>query len=157
MELNLGHRGATRQSWREKPARNLILELIQSNPKADHAKLVRLCDERLRDDDEYRASAADYIVTNAVNALEAQKVRRQREAPIAKAKVEAETKSMVEAIKHQIIILNLEMPNGQRMRYCTGAQMEKFGGAFGRIGKKVGKTKRVGEVLSEKQVKEIMG
>ena len=156
MELNLGHKGATRQSWREKDVRELVVRLIEGHPRATRHDLIRLFKEQMREDDDYLDAAADYVVTNAMNALELAQGRQKRAQPEAKAKVEAEAKSMVQTIKDQIIVLNLEMPNGQRMRYCTGAQMEKFGGAYSRIGKKVGKTKRVGEVMNEKQVKDML-
>jgi hypothetical protein len=42
------------------------------------------------------------------------------------------------------------------MRYCTGSEMEKFGAGYRAISRKVGKTKRVGEVLDEKGVQALM-
>lgn len=157
MELNLGHRGATRQSWREKDVRELVVRLIEAHPRATRHEVIKLFKEQMREDDDYLDAAADYVVTNAMNALELARERQKRANPKAKAESAAKVESMVETIKEQILLLNQEMPNGKRMRYCTGAEMAKFGGFYARIAKKVGKTKRVGEVLSEKEVRTMLG
>lgn len=156
MELNLGYRASKAQSWRAKDVRELVLRLKEANPAAGESRLVKLFRDHIREDDDYADAAAFYCVRSALNAMENQRERQRQREPIVKAQREA-TEKIVEAdIKAQIIILNLEMPNGKRMRYCTGAEMAKFGGAYARIAKKVGKTKRVGEVMSEAEVKKLM-
>ncbi len=154
MELDIGYRGATRQSWREKDVRELVIRLVESNPRATRHEIIKLFKEQMREDDDYLDAAADYVVTNAMNAIELAQAKRKRSSTRpTRAETDAKVESMAETIKEQIIILNLEMPNGKRMRYCTGEEMARFGGLYARIAKRVGKTKRVGEVLSEAQVR----
>ena len=156
MELNInGKHGATRQSWSRTGIRTVYRELKSEHPKAGHDRLVRLLAERLREDDEALEAAADYVVTNCEEAENGYK-RRAVAPPEQRAKAQAEKDEKVEAIKSQIMLLNLEMPNGKRMRWCTGAEMVRFGGAYTRIGKRVGSTKIVGSELSEAQVRALM-
>jgi hypothetical protein len=54
------------------------------------------------------------------------------------------------------IVLDLVMPNGTRMRYCTGAQMKGFGDAYTRIGEKVGDGNLVGEIMTEEEAKALL-
>jgi hypothetical protein len=60
-----------------------------------------------------------------------------------------------ESLKSQILLLNQEMPNGKRMRYCTGTEMAHFGRGYQRIAKKAG-VKMVGQVLDENEVRQLM-
>lgn len=158
MEASLGQRGATRQSWSRSSIRAVIFELQTDNPLVDHDALVKLLAERMRDDDDALIAAADYAVTAAENAQDgySRGGARRRRSPQESARERAEIAAAVENIKSQILLLNLEMPNGKRMRYCTGAEMAKFGKAYERIAKKVGSTKMVASVLSEAQVRALM-
>lgn len=52
--------------------------------------------------------------------------------------------------------LNQEMPNGKRMRYCTGREMATFGAGYQRIAKMVGPNAMVGSKLNEQQVRKAM-
>lgn len=45
-------------------------------------------------------------------------------------------------------LLDLVMPNGKALRDCTGGDCIRFGGFYTRIGKKVGKARVVGKVLT---------
>ncbi len=151
----VGYHAATRQSWQRDSIRTAIAELRDSNPKATEDRLIKLFAERMREDDELLNAAAEYAVINAVNSI-----ARASERPPAKpeeraARAEQQT-ALVENIKEQVMLLNLEMPNGKRMRWCTGAEMTKFGGAFTKIGKKIGATKIVGQEMDEKQVRQLM-
>lgn len=160
MEMNLGLRGATRQSWEDNNLRVAIREIIAKHPKAKHDRLVQLLAAQMRDDDDLLLAAADYAVANAVVALN-RNVAPEPAPPSVRHPVSEEEReqrkqerdTIVESIKSQILMLNLEMPNGKRMRYCTGAEMIKFGGAYQRIGRKVGAMKMVGSVLGEKEVR----
>ena len=66
--------------------------------------------------------------------------------------VRAEADKMV----REIILLNLLMPNGKPMRDCTGMEMGGFGRAYTKIAEKVGPDRRVGDVISEEQVRKLV-
>jgi hypothetical protein len=155
MELNPGRHSAKRQSWHRNSFRELYAQLKEENPKASPDRLRKLYREHALEDVEWLDAAIDYAANNTDRALENGKSPRrpslQERADAAEVAV-----ATVEEIKIKILLLNLEMPNGKRMRYCTGAEMSKFGKAYERIAEKVGSTKMVGSVLDEKQVRGLM-
>jgi hypothetical protein len=154
MEVQTGKYGATRQSWSRTSIRVIYAEIKASKPKATHSILVRLLAERMREDDDALQAAADYVATNCEEA-ETGYARRQRKTPEQRAEVAQQITATAESIKQQLLLLNLEMPNGKRMRYCTGREMGNFGKAYQRIAKRVG-GKLVGAVLDESGVRKLM-
>jgi hypothetical protein len=156
MLQRVAKQASTHQSWQKDSVRAAVAELKNSHPSLDEAGLIQLFAERMKADDTLLSAAAEYVVILAVNSLQrAASVRSDGTADVQATRA-VEREVVVANIKEQIMLLNLEMPNGKRMRWCTGAEMEKFGGAYVRIGKKVGKTKMVGSELSEQQVREIV-
>ena len=158
MEMQLGYRGATRQTWKGDPLRTAVLQLRKDHPHASPDDINKYLAELAREDDDLLVALAEYGGTNTQIAIEAQERRlAMRPTPQARQERQIDEHKMIASIQSQIMLLNLEMPNGKRMRYCTGAEMEQFGQAYRRIARKVGKTKRVGQVLDEKGVKALMG
>jgi hypothetical protein len=83
----------------------------------------------------------------------AETARRQR---VARQEVERQVVKAAAAKVRGQVLLDLVMPNGVAMRYCSGKQMSSFGGAYQAIGEKVGDA-MVGEILVEHQVRELLG
>lgn len=154
MELNTGKFGATRQSWSRTSIRVIYAEIKANKPKASHTTLVQLLGQRMREDDDALMAAADYVATNCEEANIGY-VRRQQQTREKRADIAEQIASTVDAIKNQLLILNMEMPNGKRMRYCTGREVGKFGKAYQRIAKRVG-SKLVGAVLDEAGIRKLM-
>jgi SepF-like predicted cell division protein (DUF552 family) len=147
----------THQSWQKDSVRTIIAELRENHPKADEQRLIKLFAEKMKDDDILLNAAAEYLVMLAINSLERAKASQRFAEPAYRNTREEKIKEIIAVGKETILFLNMEMPNGKRMRWCTGAEMQKFGGAFTKIGKRVGSTKTVGQVLDEKQVRQIIG
>lgn len=152
-------RGSTFNSRRSKTnPRELLISMIEADPGADKDILFSRFLSAVREDDEYLDPVVRYFFINVYQQLDSAK-RRAQKSPQQR---EAEAKQQDEAVQQivtaatEIIILNQEMPNGKRLRNCTGRECAKFGGFYGRIAKKVGPTKRVGEVLDEKQVRALL-
>lgn len=59
--------------------------------------------------------------------------RQEREAQI-ETMAQARVNRVMEQVK-RVIMLDLIMPNGKKLRYCTFAEVTKFGGLFADIGK----------------------
>jgi soluble cytochrome b562 len=159
METQIGYRSATQQTWKGDPIRTAVIRLRVEHPRASREKINAMLAVAAREDDDLLEAMAEYCGNNTQNAIEQSERRRAstvRPTPQEAAETKAEVRATVENIKAQILLLNLEMPNGKRMRYCTGAEMEKFGAGYRAIARKVGKTKRVGEVLDEKGVQALM-
>lgn len=160
MDLHIGHLAATRQTWRGKTVRELLAEIIGTNKRADETTIRREFRERIKEDEDYFLAVADYAFDAAWRALTSQRTAPTAEDRAIKAEQVAtqakEHARQVASIKDQILLLNLEMPNGKRMRYCTGAEMAEFGKAYAKIAKRVGSTKLVGSVLSEADVRKLL-
>jgi hypothetical protein len=133
--------------------RDLVIDAIKAMPGAGRKEVFERFRTMLAEagDDCNRAvewyffvNMHDYLMTN-----------RNRPDPIERATARQQQTERVEAIKAQIM-LDLDMPNGKKMRDCTGAEMARFGNRYQRIAEKVGKAKTVGSVLNEDQVKAIM-
>lgn len=167
ISVQVGELGATRQSWRTRSIRDLLAELIKEFPHAGEDKLRAEYIARCSDDKDDLEAGLTYAFDNNYRALRKQlSVTTEQKVAVAKAKAKqaqdyADTVSKhaetVKSIKDQILMLNLEMPNGKRMRHCTGYEMGRFGSAYQKIARKVGKTKTVGAVLSEEDVRELIG
>jgi hypothetical protein len=159
-----------RQTWggSRESIRSIIAEFQTAHPSIPESKLIDLVAERIHEDMDSARAAAEYCVVNAVEA----QIRYGKRGHLPSANVSTPTEiqrdiesrlvtkdainAAAKAAAEQILFLNLEMPNGKRMRYCTGADMAKFGAGYARIAKKVGSTKMVGSVLDEKAVRELM-
>jgi hypothetical protein len=154
MNMMVGNLPQTRQTWRNKPVRELFAEIVAANPQATEDMLRRRFREAAKADDEYLDAILDYAFDAAWRAYERQ---AEIEPPTAQQKASLAAKKAaelqahaekVEYIKEQIILLNQEMPNGKRARYCTLDYMFRLGGAYRRIGKQ-GSQKLVGTVYDE--------
>lgn len=160
MDMHTGYLAATRQTWRVKTVRELVAEIIRENDAADEARIRREFRERVKDDNEYFLAVADYAFDAAWRALTTHRNSPTAEDRALKAeRVAADAKEYarkVASIKDQVMLLNLEMPNGKRMRFCTGSEMAEFGKAYTKIAKRVGSTKLVGSVLSEQDVRRLL-
>jgi hypothetical protein len=55
----------------------------------------------------------------------------------------------------ETLLLDLVMPNGLAMRFCSGTQMAGFGAAYAKIAERVGDA-MVGEVMVESEVKALL-
>jgi|SRR5215469_195867 len=152
MEANLGIKGATYQSWHGDAIRVVFREIQQEHPRADEKRLIKLLTERISEETEVAKAAAEYIVKNMLGT------QRGYAQPTTEERAQRQTE-IDEAVKvgvNKILLLNYPMPNGQRLRYCTGTYLVKLGGAFARVGKKAG-TKYIGEVFDENTLRECMG
>jgi hypothetical protein len=154
MEPNLGVRGATYQSWHGDAIRVIFREIQQANPKTDEKRLIKLLAARLSEDADAAKAAAEYIVKNMIGV---QRKYAATQAPTTEQRIERDKKlaAIVQTGINKIILLNYPMPNGQRLRHCSGTYVAKLGGAWSRVGKKAG-NKLIGEVFNEDTLRECM-
>jgi hypothetical protein len=153
-----GTLAATRQTWRAKSVRDLLAEIIAANPKASDDKLRRSFKQGMRDDDDFFDAVGDYGFDAALRALRnIQPPRTAKQNAVAatrKAEDAAAVAKLVAGIKGKAL-LKSKMLNGRMLRDCTGFECAHFGGWYQRIAARVGNDQRVGDVLSEKQVRAI--
>lgn len=157
LEINPGRQGATRQGWRKKGHRELVRELVVGSPTESESRLFEIFVARCREDENYLISALEYAWTNAYHSINAQLELEKDPVKVVRERAKrAETREKIaKEIAAKVLILNLEMPNGKKLRYCTGEECATFGGAFLKIAQKVGKNKLVGQTLTEAQVRKL--
>jgi len=156
MNLELHAKGASfiAMSSEHNP-RDLVVDLVKKNPDADRKALFASFREMLDEmGEDYRRAVEWYFFVNMYDYLVTS--RKQAPDPIQRAEARVQQRERIEAIKAQIVMLDLTMPNGKAMRDCTGAEMAKFGNRYQKIAEKVGKAKLVGAVLDEAAVQAIM-
>jgi hypothetical protein len=157
----LGMHGATHGSWERDAIRTIFRELQKEHPGS--AKNWRDMSRRLRDrcleDPAALDAACDYIAKNFTEAqenyvkrAEAAATTRAIRSPEAIAERRAADAKAVESIKRQIALLNLPMANGKLARNCTGEELVAIGGKWVKVGKKIGATKILGQVMNEEEV-----
>lgn len=155
MNMELHSTGASFVAAKEENnPRDLVAAVVKKQPQGTRKELFEEFLALLQDAPEAYQRAVDFYFF--VNMHDYMTSNRSRPDSLRKADAIAQLAERVEAIKAQIVMLDLTMPNGKAMKDCTGAEMAKFGNRFQKIAERVGKAKTVGSVFSEEQVKEIM-
>jgi hypothetical protein len=153
-ELNIGRTGAARQTWRDKNLRELVVEVVTAKPKGTEAQWRQDFRDMVRNDPDYLDAVCDYAFDNAIVAIRKAQERKSPSAQEQAARAEARAKEArdhaehVGFLKEQVILLNQEMPNGKRLRFCTLDYLYRLGGKYRQIGK-INSAKLVGEAYSE--------
>jgi SpoVK/Ycf46/Vps4 family AAA+-type ATPase len=160
--LEVGKLAATRQTWKRNTVRELVAEIMSEKPGGDERQWRKAFRDAVEQDEEYLIAVCDYAFDAAMHARERQSVRpptsAEQKAVAAQQRATAavDHAKLVSAIKEQIILLNQEMPNGQRVRFCTLDYMWRLGGAYRRVGKQ-GSRKLVGQTYSEETYRAKLG
>jgi len=76
--------------------------------------------------------------------------------PVQRAEARVQQRERIEAIKAQIVMLDLTMPNGKALRDCTFQEVATLGNRFSKLATMGKKTELVGAKLNEEQVRAIM-
>lgn len=138
--------------------RDLVIDVVKGIPDADVKEQFEHFRTLLSEaGDSYQRAVEWYFFVNMRDYLVSNRHRRAPD-PVERANARVQQSEAVERIKSQIVMLDYLMPigDGKPMRDCTGAEMAKLGNRYQKIAEKVGKTKTVGAVLSEEQVRELM-
>jgi hypothetical protein len=133
---------------------------------ADASGLIDALTERLEHDHDALASASAFIVLALLTGSETAEARRATNQPT---EVRRSSQPTIEQRRHRReqarqeakaiasrYMLDLLMPNGKRMKDCSGAEMRGFGVAYSRIGARVGWNRLVGDVLREAEVRTLL-
>lgn len=155
MNTELRSTGASFVAGRERDnPRDLVIDVVKNNPQASRSDQFEQFRALLQESGgDYQRAVDWYFFVNMQSYLTG---ARDRSDPVTRAAATKQRENLVESIKAQIVLLELPMPNGKAMRDCTGGEMAKFGNRYQRIAEKVGKTKTVGAVLNEDQVRTIL-
>lgn len=88
------------------------------------------------------------------NDIQEKVAKRAADVKAAQARVDGVKETILKSAA-KLLLLDLVMPNGIKLRDCTGADCIGFGGWLTAIGKKVGDGRKVGDVLSEREIRSI--
>jgi hypothetical protein len=161
-EIDTGVYGAKRQSFRNGTPRALLRQLVEENKRASEKTIKKMFLGRVRDDDEMIDAIVEYWFANHFRKLASPEeieaslqFKRQDRSSAAKVAKTAVTNKIIETAK--IMLLDLTMGNGKKLRDCTGKDCAKAGGWLTKIAAAIKPTDVVGAVLSETQVRKMWG
>ena len=133
--------------------RAVVESLRRKHKAADNARITELLLELVGEDRALLRVAVRFVV-DRIAAQQRPTVRERLARQAAHAAEKVEVKALA-ARARETILLDLMMPNGVAMRFCTGTQMAGFGTAYEKIAERAG-TAMVGEVLVEAEVKALL-
>jgi hypothetical protein len=150
--LDKGSNGAKRQTWKNGNPRELLKRMIESSPRASQQTIQDKFEAAVEGDPDYLAPIIEYWFANNYRSLvhnrpEVVKVTRE----VRTAQVEAVKQTII--ARAPIVLLDLAMPNGKSLRDCTGKDCAKAGGWLAKLAEKVKPSQKVGDALSEKDVR----
>jgi len=135
----------------------LLIRLIEANPKAGTELLFLKWSDAVKDDEDYLDAALRHCFTNLLASVESGRPKPSRSKPSA-ARTAEQRRQAVEDLKQQArtaVILDFIMPNGKKLRDCTGAYAAQLGGAISRIAAAVKPNQIIGKVLSDEQAQRL--
>jgi hypothetical protein len=156
--VDIGTTGAKRQSWYDNP-REVLRRIVEKNPSWSRDRLFiefkRIVEKKpthLETIIEYWFSNNYHSLIERPDATERNRVRVE--------KTEQLRAALNEKIKEhaKIVLLDMLMPNGKKLRECTGSECKilssKIGAWLLRLSKQMKPNEFVGDVLTETQVKD---
>lgn len=149
--LDTGTYGAKRQSWRRSNPRDLLVSIIDANPSAPEATILKSFEDAVSSDLDMLAVVVEYWFANNYRSL----VRKPPANKSAQKRAESAVTKLIKARAVQMVLLDMTMPNGKPLKDCTGNDCARAGGWLAKIAQKIKPTERVGQVLSEKQVRSL--
>jgi len=144
-----GERGQTRATWRDVThLRGLLLRLVQENPDAGREEVEPLFVAKVEMSAALIEEAARYAFDNHWKAVTGPK--RKPAAKITAAAVAAVAENV-----RRVVLLDLVLPCGKKLRDATGKECKQAGGWYIKVGDKVGDRGIVGAKLDEATVGKI--
>lgn len=134
----------------------VLARLVKDDRSADADRLFSKWSEEMREDDDLLEAALRHAFTNMLASID----RDQKRAVAVRSAPQTKTAQRVhvEALKskiRQVVLLDIELPNGKRLREATFADCRLAGGWFIKVAKKGRGTAVVGETLNEADLQRI--
>jgi hypothetical protein len=154
--IDTGTYGAKRQSWKGVSPRDLLKRMIDSNPGVAEETLQEKFAARVENEPDYLAPIIEYWFANNYRSL----VHSQPQVRVGRREARKAQDDVVKQTiiaRAPIVLLDLAMPNGKSLRDCTGKDCAKAGGWLAKLAAKVKPAQKVGDALSEKEVRALFG
>jgi CheY-like chemotaxis protein len=158
-------RGATIQSWKASNPRELLAFVVNGNDGKSRDELLHLFNRAVRENDEILDTLIEYWFNNNFKSLERLSEPSQREA-LKRARDEKASEfraAINDAVerKARIMLMDIMMPNGKRLRACTGDECRELSKSTGRwlaaVSREMKPKQKVGEALTEDRLHELWG
>lgn len=152
--VDTGVYGAKVQSWRVANPRALLKEIIDKNPRASRETILASFSEKVRANEEMLETVIEAWGANNYNSL----IKQDAHNPLARrAQVEEIKAAAVKRIRQEaaIILMDMQMPTGKRLRDCNAVECKKAGGWHIKIAAKLKPGQTVGSVFSESQLRKL--
>src|SRR5262249_49845181 len=132
MSLAVVSRDATlvESTRRRVDLRAIVEDLRRRHRHAGRDRLAEWLVEMIDEDRALLRVAAQFVVDKLIAGLEGRERQRHAASAPARREREAATRATVKAVAAKVravVFLDLTMPNGVAMRFCTGTQMGAFG------------------------------
>jgi hypothetical protein len=160
--MDLGTTGAKRQSWEKDNPRELLRRLIERHPENSRKRHLAEFKKLIANRESYWNTIVEYWFSNNYSSLidPPDQEERQSRALEKQAELQTRLEQEIEA-RVKIALLDMVMPNGKALRECTGKECRHFSSKIGawllRVAKQIKPTDRVGDVLTEKQLRKLYG
>jgi hypothetical protein len=146
---------ATRRSAKKNPMQVLV-DLVEGDPSADPNRLFKVWWPIIQSDDDYLEAVARHAFTNFLTSLD-----RDRRASATRRKTKRMAQQHRDAVSaltskiKNLILLDLQLPNGKKLRNCTFAECSAAGGWFKLLATRGRPSEVVGEVLTEDDLRKL--
>lgn len=154
--IELGVTG--RRAFETTSPRFLLKHIMDSHNGASEQDLFELFKTEIADDDDFISSIVKSWFKETYQSLSdiAKQRAKHIERPERKQQI-AQIKEVIKARATQIVLLEMIMPNGKPLADCTGQECAKAGGWLCRVAMKIGPDERVGDALSENELRKLHG
>lgn len=155
--------GAARQSWSKANPRSILKEIVESvrrksrQTERDYEDtLLSIFRKRVYGNPEAIDTIVEYWFTVNYQRLKrtgesSESSKEERGEMIDKAR---SVVSAAVAREANVLLLGLTMPNGKKLKFCTGDEVVSFGTRMSVLGKRAG-SKKIGLVFTEEEVRRI--
>ncbi len=163
--LNPGIYGSTRETWRTMPLRYLLQQVLDEHPTWSRDDQTKIYIERAVENPQLVEEALRRCFDNDYSALSRPKPGPKPEAKPGPKPDEpsAEFIAIRDHFYKTMLSMDFILPNGKPLRDATGSYVASLGAAhqlignvFVVIGKRVGANQRVGDVLTDDDLKRVV-
>jgi hypothetical protein len=168
MRLKPQYGGPAMHKMAKKNPDAVLLAVMNENPDSPQEDVLAEWWKRIRKDEELLYACAMAHGVNAMRNIGLLRIDPQERAEVvrpqrsAAERAERKTEALKEAAvmaetTRQVILLDMVMPNGNPLRDCTDKDCAKAGGWLSKVAAKLKPGEKVGDVLSETEVRRLLG
>lgn len=150
---NLGTYGAKVQSWSGANPRDVLNRIIEAMPGASRESVLAALRDAVKEPaaELHLDAIIEYWFANNYRALT--EPRRPPAGP--STAMVAEAKATIKQRAERMVLLDMILPNGKALREATGRDCKRAGGWLRAIAQRIKPNERVGDVLTESDVRKL--